>query len=157
MISHMTTCMYVTCTGGGFTSKRGVFGKAGKLNSMLSVTYGPLLSCVIAEVLMGVSLTGKAPPCPRLSTPTKDLCTPCREWRRCVCVVCACMCVYICMCVLSLSQEGRMVCVCVCAGVWMVCVCVCVNLQGFISGWKDGVCMCVCVNLQGFNDLGLKL
>lgn len=27
--------------GGGFTSKRGVFGKAGKLNSMLSVTYGP--------------------------------------------------------------------------------------------------------------------
>ena len=41
MIGHMTGYMHVTCAGGGFTSKRGVFGKAGKLNSMLSVTYGP--------------------------------------------------------------------------------------------------------------------
>jgi len=31
---------YVSLTGGGFTSKRGIFGKAGKLTTMLSVTYG---------------------------------------------------------------------------------------------------------------------
>lgn len=32
--------MYACTVGGGFTSKRGVFGKVGKLTSMLSVTYG---------------------------------------------------------------------------------------------------------------------